>query len=821
MSAGDRLDRGLQGDLGGGLNGDLGDEEIRLLEHQLADLDVGDSDAAEVLARLAEAVFPGRVGLGDPGRLLWPEPGRPRANGSGGAAGSGGTRRRVGPSGPREQLEAQIRQSEARFRSLVEQLPAVVFYAALGDEANEAYVSPQIESLLGFTQEEWLTNPLLWYSQLHPDDHLAVIEAFTLGVQTGQPFRTQVRFFSRQGDEVWILGEARLIRDESGRPAYFQGVAFDVTMTKRAQEAMAHAERSKAEAAQLRAEAFAARNTRLRQLNKELRVAKEAAEAAAHARSIFLATMSHELRTPLNSVIVLAGLLANEGLTPSQQDMVRRMQRASDHLLEMINDVLEFSRLRAGQVELDRRTFDLVTWIYDTLDIVAPRASEKGLELRVVVGDGVPRIVTADQGRLRQVLLNLLANAVKFTAEGFVEVRVTAEKREDGRWEFECAVRDTGIGIRREDAAGLFDEFRQADSGIAREFGGTGLGLAICKRLCELLDGRIWVEEAEGAGATVIFSWIAGADGESTRTRAWGSVPESESEPGFGEVPVPAPAAGAAGTGGGPAPSALRILIAEDNLMNQQVALLLLAAMGHAADVVGNGDEVIAAVLAAPYDVVLMDVAMPGTDGLSATRAIRSLGGDAHQPYIVALTAHAFPGDAESCIEAGMDDYVAKPIDRAQLARALAAGAERAAGRSDDTPTPARSTWPSQPTGPAESDDDGFDPSLPTEILTEFGPGPLSQLVAIFRSEATRLVDAASAAVATGEIEQAEMAAHRLKSSAANLGARGLYASCAHLEALARSGSLDGAAALPATMAEQLAAALRRLDEIVSSPRNP
>jgi PAS domain S-box-containing protein len=783
-----------------------------------------------VLTRLAEAVFPGRVAMGDPARILWPEPGRTRSR-----AHHGGTA--VVELGPRELLEAQIRKSEARFRSLVEQLPAVVFYAALGDEENEVYVSPQIESLLGFTQEEWLTNPLLWYSQMHPDDHATVIEAFTKGVQTGAPFRAEVRFFSRDGEEVWILGEARLIRDDAQRPAYFQGVAFDITMTKRAQEVIAQVERAKADSARSRAEAFAANNARLRQLNRELRVAKEAAEAAARARSTFLTTMSHELRTPLNSVIVLAGLLADDGLTTPQHEMVRRMQLASDHLLELINDVLEFSRLRAGQVELERRTFDLEAWLDDTFDIVGPRAAEKGLQLHWVVRGPVPRAITADEGRLRQVLLNLLANAVKFTADGFVEVELGAAPLGDERWEFRCAVRDTGMGIKPEDAALLFAEFRQADSGIAREFGGTGLGLAICKHLCELLEGRIWVETPDGPGSRFVFTWIAEAEGEATVTFSQGSArPQAQASPTTVPPPLaddivnaaPSPTAtangdGRGGNGGLGSAVPLRILIAEDNLMNQQVALLLLGAMGYSADVVGNGDEAISAVQAGSYDVVLMDVAMPGTDGLEATRVIRSLPTSVRQPYIVALTAHAFPGDADICLSAGMDEYVTKPIDRARLSRALDAAAghasengdhERAAVRSP--PARAEAEVPAG-TNAEPPEDSGFDPALAEDLLAEFGPGPLRQLVEIFRVEATRLVALSAEAVAQGEIAKAEVAAHTLKSGAANLGARAIYANCVQLESLARAGSLEGAAGLTAGMSEQLVEALRRLDEIVAS----
>ncbi|HEX3542716.1 MAG TPA: ATP-binding protein [Acidimicrobiales bacterium] len=857
---------------------------LSALEQQLAEMGSGDTEAFEVLGRLAQAVFPDRR-IGD-APVLWPEADRPPgvAAGSPGLATAAGGGRHApsgesgesGPVGPsaygspagRQDLEAHIRQSEARFRSLVEQLPAVVFYAALGAGENEVYVSPQIETLLGFTQQEWLTNPLLWYSQLHPDDHDAVIDAFTKGVQTGQPFRAEVRFFSRSGGEVWILGEARLIRDELGRPAYFQGVAFDVTLTKRAQTTMAEAQRAKErvkiDAAQMRADAIATHNARLRQLNKQLLAAKDAAEAAANARTTFLTTMSHELRTPLNSVIVLAGLLAESELTPAQSDMVRRMRLSSDLLLALINDVLEFSRLRAGQVELERKPVDLARWLDDTIEIIAPRAGEKGLELRCTVADGIPRTLWSDEGRLRQILLNLLGNAVKFTSEGFVEVRVDATEVAPQRWEYRCAVRDSGMGIRPEDAATLFDEFRQADSGIAREFGGTGLGLAICKRLSELLGGRIWVAEADGPGATVTFTWVADVDPASAppapRNDGPGVVveipappaPRNDSPGVVVEIPAPwrppiaavaarqpdpsgpraRPLSGTRPGRPGPARSDLRVLVAEDNVMNQQVATLLLAAMGHGADVVGNGDQAIAAVRSAPYDVVLMDVAMPGTDGVSATRVIRRLGAEVHQPYIVALTAHAFPGDSESCLDAGMDDYVAKPIDRAELARALAAGAARrdgpsAAGRYeapaagwDGAPAAALDgPPPPSPTAAAEvrlGPLPDLDPSMAAGLVAEFGPEALGRLVTIFRTEASRLVDSACAAIAAGDAKGAEAAAHTLKSSAANLGAVALAASCSALEATTRTGSLADADALAAAMVAHLAGALRGLDEVVA-----
>jgi PAS domain S-box-containing protein len=820
--------------------------DIAALERQLAELSIPEGAATELLMRLAEVIFPGRVGVGDRSRILWPEPGRERA-----------WRDADGEHlDARERLLAQIRRSEDRFRSLVEQLPAVVFFAALGEEDNEVYVSPQIESLLGFTQQEWLTNPLLWYSQLHPDDHDIVIDAFTRGVQTGGPFRAQVRFFARDGSEVWIMGEAKLILDDAQRPAYFQGVAFDVTLSKRAQEVMAQAERSKAEAAQLRADAFAARNVELTRLNEQLRVAKEQAEAAALARSTFLTTMSHELRTPLNSVVVLAGLLADGELSSTQHDMVRRMRLSSDHLLELINDVLEFSRLRAGQVELDRHTFDLETWLSDTVDIIAPRASEKGLDVLVAVAADVPRTLTTDAGRLRQVLLNLLANAVKFTSSGHIDVSITAQALERAAtlsraaptdlagsgpqrwrmWEFQCVVSDTGVGINPEAVATLFDEFRQADSGISREFGGTGLGLAICKRLCELLDGRIWAEFAPvagqgdrgsspGSGATFTFTWVAEADdssrpvdGQATHLQlagprpAWGpGLPPGTAAGGTGgnrkhgpfgrSLRRLRPGRGREGNGAAPPAhgDALRVLLVEDDMMNREVAILLLGSMGHHADVVSSGAEAIDAVSARSYDAVLMDVAMPSMDGLSTTRAIRRLGGTVHQPYVVALTANALPGDAEVCLAAGMDDYVAKPIRRGELSRALAAAA---------APGPRRMALPDVAPSPVTSE---FDSAVLNRILAEFGPDPLQRLMAIFRSQAPRLANDASVALAAGDADATYRAAHTLKSSAANIGAVGLATASAQLETLAREGSVDFAQLELAALNAGLAGALDHL----------
>ena len=751
----------------------MNDAEVdsEALRRQLAALALPGGEAGEVLLHLAEVIFPPGTNVGDPARMLWPERGtRRQPDPARKAANAHGT------------LEADLRQSEDRFQALVEQLPAVVFFAALGQDDNEVYVSPQIETLLGFSQREWLDNPILWYTQLHPDDHDVVIEAFTHGVQTGEPFRAQVRFRSRSGEEVWIQGEARLILDDNERPAYFQGVAFDITPTKHAQQALAEAERAKAEAAQLRADVFATRNLELTRLNEQLRVARDQAEAAARARSAFLTTMSHELRTPLNSVTVLSGLLAESELSSSQRDMVRRLRISSEHLLELVNDVLELSRLRAGHVELHERTFRLDRWLADTVDIVAARADEKGLAVRHRIEGDTPLVIRADSGRLRQVLVNLLGNAVKFTAHGRISVVVAAVARGNGRWEFECSVHDTGVGIDPGNVAALFDEFRQADSGIAREYGGTGLGLAICKQVCEILGGRIWVDVTSGPGATVRFTWMADE-------ALPDDVPVSDGRGRHPEAGDPDPQSAAAPV----ARSTLRILVVDDDPMNQYVAELLLDAMGHRADVVNDGREAIAAVGRDRYDIVLMDMAMPVVDGLLATRMIRHLGDTVHQPYIIALTANALPGDVEACLEAGMNAYVAKPIVRRDLAHALTAGAESPAGEARRTET-------------------DFDPSRAVQILEQFGRQAWRELLAMFTAQAARLSDATFVAVAAGNAEEAARAAHTLKSNAAVMGATGLTTLCADLETLARSGSLVGTEPITAVLGRFVEEALVRLN---------
>ncbi|MBY0242252.1 MAG: PAS domain S-box protein [Burkholderiaceae bacterium] len=522
----------------------------------------------------------------------------------------------------RKAMEQALRDSEQQFRSLIGNIPGISYRALHVPGWPTVFISAAVETLTGYPPEDFLGTPprRLFGDLIHPDDHAHVARELAQAIERGAPFTIEYRLCHRDGSIRWMWENGSAIVDEQGQVKWLDGVILDMSGR--------------------------------RQMEEELRAAKERAEQAAAARSAFLANMSHEIRTPMNSILGFTDVLLQGDLAPDQRRHLDTVRNSARSLLRLLNEILDTAKLDKGAVELEENDYNLLALVDELTSTMGANAAAKGLLLRVQYSAALPHRLHGDELRVRQVLTNLLGNAIKFTSAGQVTLALALEQQ-DGLEQLHVTITDTGIGIPENRLGAIFDPFTQADASMNRRFGGTGLGTTICKQLTELMGGRIWVTSVEGQGSSfhvqlpLHHAKALNATGQQDHRQALQALP-----------PLPP----------------LQILAADDVPQNLELLTLLLGKRGHTITTASDGAAAVQLAAAGRFDVILMDVQMPFMDGLEATRHIRAdeLAQGRPRVPIIAMTASVLEKDRTATSIAGMDGFAPKPVDMLVLVKELA-----------------------------------------------------------------------------------------------------------------------------------------------------